>query len=284
MCQINSKIIQASNYKNTRWITFEIEIPKFLNAQMNTHRMLVKNYQSSRAVPTEQVMKQDFYIPENVFQNQPGMAGSKPVENYQEFVNDYKDICQKIMDMQLALKNKYNVHKQHLRFGEPFTMQKGVISGTYEDFMHMIALRSDSHAQPEFQELANQMAKQLNTCHFNELLTGDFHLPYVNRICNLKNKEDCLNGIMESASAIAQVSYRKLDLSLDKAVKVFSRLQLTSKLPHVSAIQHIVMAAIPEDLQIQRSESRNFSQLSKLLAAGHLKFDDDCRLIDIINK
>ena len=42
---------------NNRMTTFEIQFPRFILAELNTHGMLKKNTQSSRAVPVKTMLE-----------------------------------------------------------------------------------------------------------------------------------------------------------------------------------------------------------------------------------
>jgi hypothetical protein len=52
-----------SSTSNARLTTFEIEYPRFILAELNTHKMLSKNSASSRAIPVEKMLDMIFNNP-----------------------------------------------------------------------------------------------------------------------------------------------------------------------------------------------------------------------------
>ena len=74
--EITAKVIKDSKYLNTRIITIEATYPKFLQAELNTHRMMVKNAASSRAIPVDSFSK-NLFIPDRVGINKSGMVATE---------------------------------------------------------------------------------------------------------------------------------------------------------------------------------------------------------------
>lgn len=155
---------------------------------------------------------------------------------------------------------KAGYHKQIVnRLTEPFQMIKVVLTST--EFDNFFWLRAHGDAQPEIRMLAEAMwdAKQKSTPEI--LQAGEWHLPYVDTLREVVYKEDSAEegtlgelvyyiGDLEnptflsledakkvSASMCAQVSYRKSDDSLEKALMIFDRL-VESKPAHASPMEH----------------------------------------------
>jgi hypothetical protein len=141
-----------------------------------------------------------------------------------------------------------NGHKQWVnRVIETYSFTKQVITGT--EWANFFWLRDHPDAQPEFQELARcaKEAMELSKPHF--LKAGEWHLPYVTAefddtgISYWLDKDtqvDLETAKQISASCCAQVSYRKLDDSIEKAKKIFGMLNIGSKdkPQHVSPVEH----------------------------------------------
>jgi hypothetical protein len=139
-----------------------------------------------------------------------------------------------------------SVHKQiSSRFLETAQLIKVVATGT--DWGNLLYLRDDEEAQPEFGELASLIRTALETSKPDTLLDGEWHLPYVNSIRDvngdLKYFDSDGNSITEevalkiSASCCAQVSYRRLNDSMDKALEIYSKL-FSGRKPHMSPTEH----------------------------------------------
>lgn len=241
---ITAKVIKDSKYLNTRIITIEATYPKFLQAELNTHRMLVKNAASSRAIPIDSFSK-NLFIPEKVGINKSGMAATEFLigDDLKQFQDDWLEIYSIVLEKVNYLKAKYNPHKQLLnRLLEPFNMTKGVFTGTFDTWMHILGLRNHPDAQPEIQELAKKIENVINLSNPQILSLGNWHLPYVDSVEAGENDKN----IKISASCIAQVSYRKVNDSEEKALNIFEKLHLLNNdkniKKHISPVQHICQA------------------------------------------
>ncbi|RTK92199.1 MAG: hypothetical protein EKK61_05695 [Rickettsiales bacterium] len=244
--KIRATVIKDSRFEGrdvgcSRLITVEYVAPKFLLAEINTHRMMVKNASSSRSEPTTSFMTHVF-VPTKVGKNKSGMQSSEYLndDELSEFQKDWLRIYEMVSEEVCKLKDKYNPHKQTLnRLLEPFILAKGVITATEKWWNHFFMLRDSDLAQPEIKELSVAMRKAINDSTPQTLRVGEWHLPYVDS----KVAGDNNINIKISASCVAQVSYRKLDLTEDKALSIFEKLNLLSKdkmnPPHISPVQHI---------------------------------------------
>ena len=247
--KIKAKVIKDSIYNGTRIITIEAEYPKFLQAELNTHRQLVKNASSARAIPTAYFIESPF-VPTKVGVNCAGMSAKAYLEGNQlkEFQQDWLNIYSNIKHQVGELQTKYNTHKQLTnRLLEAFAYSKGIFTGTLETWKHVLQLRAHKDAQPEIQELAERIKEAIEGSTPQMLQYGEFHLPYVDSV---EAGDDEIN-IKLSISQIAQVSYRKLDDSVDKALAIFNKLHLLDHSPenppHISPCQHVMQALGMDD-------------------------------------
>jgi hypothetical protein len=237
----------------------EIEYPRFILAELNTHRMLSKNSASSRAIPVKAMhdfIRENPAMPVYWGKNQPGMKAKEELSG-----SDSKnaiDIWLQAKDDALhwadALAHKFAVHKQIAnRITEPWMTMKTVISGTeWANFFH---LRNHPDAQPEIKALAEAMTVAYTTHLPIPLKPGEWHLPYIalGRYVptdELQYFDDYFNRIsledakIISASCCAQVSYRKNDDSPEKAWKIWQQL-IENDPVHASPIEH---QATPMDI------------------------------------
>lgn len=157
--------------------------------------------------------------------------------------------------------NEAGYHKQIVnRLLEPFMRTKGVITATKDAYENFFKLRCHKDAQPEIKLLAERMQKAIAESKPTKLNYGDYHLPYFN-LTNLKGF-GIGNAIKVSSSCNAQVSYRRLDNSLDKALRVYDMLNLPENgvypedPPHFSPTEHV--AKVMEDYRHEAFMSGNF--------------------------
>lgn len=254
---ISAKVIadSISAYTGKRLTTFEIVCHRFILAEVNTHKMLSKNSASSRAIPIkaaiEEIQKNTAY-PVEWRKNQSGMVAAESLDDATASkakgiwteVRDY--VTNKVQEL-----SDLGLHKQWVnRLQENFSYQKIIITGTEWD--NFFWLRICPTAQPEINQLAKLMLDAYNKSTPQVLYEGEWHTPYVFSARNenfiLKyydtdGQEISLDTALKvSASCCAQVSYRKLDDSLDKANKVFDMLNLGSvsedAKSHSSPVEH----------------------------------------------
>ena len=250
---ISAKVIADSVCpKGVRMTTMEIEYPRFILAELNTHRMLSKNSASSRAIPVKAMhdfIRDNPATPVSWGKNQPGMKAKEeltgPESKNAIFIwNQAKEDALHWAD---ALAHKLAVHKQIAnRITEPWMTMKTVISGTeWTNFFH---LRNHPDAQPEIKALAEAMTVAYTTHLPVPLKPGEWHLPYITTATyvptgQLQYLNDNFDPIsleeakIVSASCCAQVSYRKNDDSFDKAKKIYDQLILSEPV-HASPIEH----------------------------------------------
>lgn len=250
---ISAKIIADSiSDENTRITTFELEYPRFIHAEFMTHRLFSRNAQSSRAVPVKKQLeniRNNPAMPSHWGKNQSGMSAK---EECNEFVDVYGliddtpsttreqawDIAkERVIDIAKSFADA-GYHKQIVnRLTEPFAHIKVVCTATeYDNFFW---LRKHPDAQPEIQELAKEMWEARNKSTPVRLGAGDWHVPYFNggNYFECEGTEFLQEALMISSSCCAQVSYRALDDSLEKARKIYNML-VEAEPPHFSPFEH----------------------------------------------
>ena len=244
-------IADSISAAGNRMTTFEFVYPRWVIAELNTHRMLSKNSASSRAVPAASMFEQienDPAMPIHWGENQSGMSAAQELSGLKleaaqtlwKVASRQALISAKILSDKVGI----NGHKQWVnRLTENFTRTKTVISGT--EWANFFWLRYHPDAQPEFQELARCAHEAMSQSVPTLLEPGEWHLPYV----QLKDGQywideettvDLETAKMISVSCCAQVSYRKLDDSIEKAKKIYSMLNISStdKPSHASPCEH----------------------------------------------
>lgn len=252
---ISAKIIKDSiNNSGTRITTFELEYPRFIHAEVMTHRMFSRNSASSRAIPISKVIEQVKTTPAEPVhwgKNQPGMQAKEELRGIAKVAaRDSWLFAAEEAASRAKVLSDVGLHKQVVnRLLEPFQVMKVIVTAT--EFNNFFWLRDHHDAQPEIQELARKM-KGVYDYSKPELLYHDmWHLPYVTtkteEMSNVEFKQtywlddeteiSLEEALMISCSCCAQVSYRKLDTSLEKAKDIYKKL-VESEPVHASAFEH----------------------------------------------
>jgi len=247
---VSAKVIadSVSAASDVRLTTLEITLPKVLLAEFNTHRVFSRNFSSSRAIPTKTIISNiDSFVPEYWGENRAGMTASPSSElpwhkrKLAEWIWSFAIWSSKMSSLSL---NKLGLHKQWAnRPNDWHTIAKGVVTSTEWD--NFFTLRDHSDAQPEMQALAKAMKEAINNSVPIPKYNGEWHLPYVTNAEKTKSinngKSIIENALRISVSCCAQVSYRKLDDSLEKAEKIYDMLLASEETKHLSPFEHQAM-------------------------------------------
>lgn len=239
--QISASILADSRNLATgdRLTTFQVRVPKFLLAEINTHRMLSKNFASSRAIPASKIREQvikDPFIPVYWGKNQKGMTASVEMTGWPKDVAIQLYLSARYPAVVVHwLMDKVGVHKQHCnRLLETYMWADGIISAT--EFENFFRLRTHKDAQPEFRVLATQMQQLAHASEPKLLQPGEWHIPLTNPLePSLERRKQI------SAGNCAAVSYQFRERSDDKAIDICQRLA-TATPPHMSPLEHQAMA------------------------------------------
>lgn len=233
-----------------RLTTFELEYPRFIHAELMTHRMFSRNAQSSRAVPVSKSLKLDYITPIVWGKNQAGMSSKEVLNEENQKACEYYwhalvRYCRDFAERMSA----EGLHKQWAnRCLEWFSPIKVVVTATEWDNFFWLRIDPEA-AQPEIVELATKMKEAMDTSKPQLLAPGDWHVPYVTTqyvnddeyhatIYLVGDQEVDLETAKKiSASCCAQVSYRKLDTSIEKALEIYDKLFSGPK-PHLSPVEH----------------------------------------------
>lgn len=244
-------IADSISPSGVRLTTFEFIFPRWILAEVNTARMLSKNAASTRAVPLASVLDlitQSPAMPVHWGKNQAGMSANEEVSPIQAEAAKltWKQAAKIAASFARVLSDKLGIngHKQWVgRLVENFTLTKQVISGT--SWNNFFWLRDHPDAQPEFQVLARCAKEALAQSVPVKLNPGEWHLPYVEiregYYYTSDEQIDLETAKKVSVSCCAQVSYRRLDDTVEKAKKIFDMLNIgsTTKPCHASPLEHI---------------------------------------------
>lgn len=275
MADISAKVIAHShNGRGNEIITFELEYPRIIHSELMTHRLFSRNAASSRAIPVKtliEMVRNEPAMPYRFGANQPGMQ-DKGVEHDGIVGAGYTGReWWKLAALSAARfaeeMAEAGYHKQVVnRLLEPFQRMKTVLTATeYENFWW---LRVDADADPTIEALAIAMHKEYEASEPELLQPGQWHTPYVEHFyeniglegddvwvfCGYyvedENGEKVVLDVEEakaiSSSCCAQVSYRRLNSTKDKALDIYGRL-LTGRKVHASPFEHIATPMLVVD-------------------------------------
>jgi hypothetical protein len=238
-------------------ITWELEYPRMIHSEIMTHRLFSRNAASSRAIPVSKMIdmvRNSPACPVHWGQNQPGMQASLELSgNALDITKEHWRQAAVDAANHAEVMASAGAHKQVVnRILEPFQVMKTVMTATEDD--NWFWLRDHNDADPTIHALASVMWEAKQTSEPVILEPGEWHLPYVTARRQHWRVEGDFGPMMYwdfrsgteltleqakavSASCCAQVSYRKLDDSLEKAKDIFAKL-IESKPCHASPTEH----------------------------------------------
>lgn len=178
-----AKVIKDSIGRDApRLVTFELEYPRIIHAELMTHRVFSRNASSSRAIPVERVLQrvlQEPVLPAEWRMNQPGMQGYEVADAdtalkaraiWLEAATAAVEYSKQLAELGL--------HKQHVnRLTEPFQLIKVLV--TSSQWKNWYGLRTHRSADPTIQQLATVMEEAMNVSEPVLLEEGQWHLPYI---------------------------------------------------------------------------------------------------------
>ena len=193
-----------------RITTLELEFPRYILAEFNTHRAFSRNASSSRAIPTKKLISNSedkFVQPVRYGKNKPGMQADK--ENLEgdalkeamaiwaEMARMTREYCARLSILGL--------HKQWAsRPLEWMSTIKVVVTAT--DFENFFFLRDHPEAQDEIAYLAQAIKVAMNGSKPKTLRDGQWHLPYVTD--DEKTFLTLPQALQVSAARCARTSYK----------------------------------------------------------------------------
>lgn len=259
--------------KENRITTYVLTYPRFIHAELMTHRVFSRNAMSSRAVPVQSMIthiEDKPAMPIHWGKNQPGMQadeehnedvtinlswlmmvsdeeGESAPFSYTLPRNEAWDEGKKFAISVADGFAKAGYHKQIVnRLLETYQMIRTVVTATEYDNWYW--LRDHSDAQPEIKHLASMMLELHNQSKPKVLHHTEWHVPFYadgiwtahytdNGIEYDRHNVSLSDALKVSSSCAAQASFRKADESIEKACRVYDRL-VESEPVHASPFEH----------------------------------------------
>lgn len=175
-------LADSVNPARVRLVTLLVNMPRFILAEFNTHRMFSRCSASSRAIPVEKriaAVRASPFVPEAFGANKRGMSAGDNLQEYEQAKArlTWLDACKDACDRAEYLAS-IGVHKQWAsRLIEPFMWHPVIVSATeWSNFFHQ---RISEHAQPEMRRTAESMFEAMEKSKPSTLMFGEWHLPMI---------------------------------------------------------------------------------------------------------
>lgn len=237
---ISAKIIRDSiSPEKKRLTTFEVEFPRFILAEFNTHRVLSRNSASSRAIPTEKIIERvqrDPFVPDfNKRVKGMGVGAALNPEDARDARETWLEAAYRAVK-QAEILVELDCDKSRVnRLLEPFMWHTAIVTAT--EWSNFLALRTDRGAQPEFRLLALLMQECLEVFEPYSLPWGEWHLPYINAT-EYSEFEDPEIAKKVSVGRCARVSYLTHDGVRDHQADIDLHDRLMTN-GHMSPFEHV---------------------------------------------
>ena len=249
----NAHILKDSlSPAGVRLTTWELTYPRFVHAELMTHRVFSRNSTSSRAIPVQRLVdrvRAHPVLPQWWGKNQAGMQADEEVSQAQ--LERARDLWLRGRDQMLDLArnlSEVGLHKQIAnRVVEPWMFVTVIVSAT--NFANWFRLRNHADAQPEIKKIASIMLTEYRASTPEVLMRGQWHLPLLpdqDALCQEGFNLTDLKFI--SAGRVARVSYLTHEGVRDptKDRELGMRLA-TQDPPHMSPLEHVAEALSAAD-------------------------------------
>lgn len=256
---MQTKILKDSiGPAGVRLTTWELTYPRFVHAELMTHRVFSRNSASSRAIPVNTMLERIENSPAlPVFwgKNQKGMQASEELtgealvraQTVWEFLRRAA-----VTGVRMLQADKIDLHKQIAnRATEPWMPITVIVSAT--SFTNWFRLRHHKDAQPEIKWVAEDMLPKYNASTPEVLKEGDWHLPMLDDRKELEAEGFGIEDLKAiSAGRVARVSYLTHDGVRDPRKDIELGRGLGGKNPpHMSPLEHVAQAMRMIDWNIE---------------------------------
>lgn len=231
--QFQAKIIASSRTSHAAVLTtIQLLYPRFIHAEVMTHRVFSRNASSSRAIPVAKVIEQvrtNPAMPIHWGKNQPGMKAREEVSDTMEAIQSWKRAARQAADVAEHMA-AIGLHKQVAnRILEPFQLMSVIVTAT--EWYNFFQLRDHPDADPNIALLAQVMKNEFDTSEVTtvfrcatEQMPAHFcdqeqswHLPYISEEERSLYRLDVL--LKASTARCARVSYNNHDGSTPDIMK-----------------------------------------------------------------
>ena len=236
-----------------RLTSFIVSYPRFVHAELMTHRMFSRNSSSSRAIPNARMIaniEKDPVVPVWWGKNQKGMQAVTEINNTFAAERMWLEARDMMLGYSRNL-SKLGMHKQIAnRLIEPWMFITVLITATeYDNFFHLRTSQVEDigergfdpnfAAQPEIQKVARMMWELHTKQQPTPVEVGYWHLPFVTEEERNTLSLDVKQKL--SVARCARVSYLNHDGTQDPESDKRLYMQLSTA-GHWSPFEHIAQA------------------------------------------
>jgi thymidylate synthase ThyX len=255
---IEAKIILDSiNPTNDRITSWLLTYPRFVHAELNTHRVFSRNASSSRAIPIKKMLeavKTNPAMPVFWGKNQAGMQAKEQLDD--TIFDQFRFIDGKMTPLtrlgaakhdwlvardlavaQVEKLEELGLHKQlSNRLLESWMHITVLVTST--DFENFFSLRAHEDAQPELGALAYKMLDLYNASEPQKLDVGEWHIPFGDK---MPENAELNTQLKISTARCARTSYLSFDgeMDQDKDFAIHDKLSCSG---HWSPFEHPAQA------------------------------------------
>lgn len=245
-------LLDSINPAGHRLTTFELTYPRFVHAELMTHRQFSRNAASSRAIPIAKMIDQvvtDPALPVAWGLNEKGMQASRVADAAQSA--EAQALWLAARDQAVATVQALSalgIHKQLAnRLLEPWMFITVIVSAT--EYANWFALRTHTAAQPEIKRVADLMLVAYEASTPTLLPENAWHTPLLQpddwyALVRKHGADDAAffqEACAISAGRCARVSYLTHDGVRDHAADVALATRLADA-GHWSPFEHVAQA------------------------------------------
>lgn len=234
-------ILDSISPAGRRILTVELTYPRFIHAEVMTHRVLSRSAASNRAIPTKRLIeevKNNPVIPVHFGKNKKGMAAVEEIEDRPLGVIRWLEARDAAVLAAQALAD-LGTHKQLAnRVLEPFQWITTIVTATR--WAWLFKLRDHPDAQPEFQHLMKLLGAAIKN---SKSEIRKLHTPYL-REEEYQLPEDIRKKI--AVARCARVSYlnRGEVRNYEEELSLFQKLLDGSGHGHWAPLEHVATAML----------------------------------------
>lgn len=236
-------VLDSISPAGVRLVTMETRYPRFIHAEMMTHRVFSRNAQSSRALPIKKMIaavRDEPAMPIYWGKNQAGMSARREVDEVarRRAEDEWRRALASALETaELLSDSEIDLHKQLVnRILEPFAWITVIITAT--EWSNFFTQRCHPDAQPEIKHLADMMLRAFRASSPQTVALGGWHLPLI------QDDERSLDVALLkklSVARCARVSYLTHGGTRDheKDLELFERLVSGGANGHWSPFEHV---------------------------------------------
>jgi thymidylate synthase ThyX len=236
-------LLDSISSGGARLVTMELRYPRFIHAEIMTHRMFSRNAGSSRAIPAKKMIaavREDPAMPVYWGKNQSGMAARSEVTG--AALEAARAAWNQALQAALASAERLSdgdidLHKQLVnRILEPFAWITVIV--TASEWANFFTQRLHPDAQPEIRHIAALMRDAQAASRPRSIGPGEWHTPLI--VDDERGLELALRQKL-SVARCARVSYLTHEGTRDHAkdLELYDRLLEGGSNGHWSPFEHV---------------------------------------------